>query len=543
MEEPRSPQWQSNAERIAASLSAPDAPAEVPGQPLPPGQSAPPAAPAATPSATPSAPPAQPDHGSIGAVPDSAIEPAAPAAPPAAPPADGSAPETPPDPAAPADPTAEAAPEPSDEELFGDPEIPWEAADDDPETPAAAESAVPNPLSESDVDEMKAILGKGADKLSRDELKTLHDKAIFGTERGMRYRTAYKTVRDLEASLGRSITGPDSLLPYIQSGQTFDQMVEAIKSSPVGARDVLVRLTQNSRGEQYPWADHIREAAEGMFGPDTSSIADQAKQSAVVDLTEQLAERAADHFRNGEKESGQVWLDTLNRVYFTQTGQPHPRRAEIMQGRYERTAPAPAGAPDPARPASEADPNDDPEKAELRARLARLEQGTLRSRADQWGATADDIFQTTAKAALAPIKKLADSGVIAERVYNAEVSNYVERLYSEVGQDLQSIGQKALQAIQGGDEQSLAWLASQLKAKAAGAMKQTRIEFLSQYRQQIQESNGRAKAAQTRTEQAGSRTEPISGGNPASPTVSTKQPPGDHEGRVNWLANRLQQTG
>lgn len=450
---------------------------------------------------------------------------------PAAEPQEAAAGETPAAPAA----------EPSDEEVFGELDLGDVGVDDDePRTP----SGPPNPISDADIAEMRSILGEKSEGFTRDQLKVLHDKIIFGTEKGHRYRTAMKTVRDAEQALGREITSPDDILQYAQGAQTLDAMVSAVKSGEQGAAGVLRELMIDSRGQEYPWAQNIRNAARSLVSADLDAQVQSARTEATSGLVDTLAARAANHFANGEKDNGAAWLDAANRVNFLLHGEAHPKRGEIAQGRYERGAsapPAPGPQPvpstKPGAPPAQAD--EDPEKARMRQEIEQYRLGQLRAQAESWGDQADGTVSEMASKALAPLKQLVDAGQLEQRIYDREVEDYVDRIYNNIGPELRDIGMKAQQAIKTGQTQSLSWLQGQFKQRVAQAVRQTRIEFLTPYKQRIVELSGRAATAQTRTKQAGASTEATGGGTPAAPTVNTKLPPGDRDGNAAWVRQQL----
>lgn len=458
---------------------------------------------------------------------------------PPTPPAQAPAPVA--DPSAPVDPNAppaqEAAPL-SDAQVFGEVQLPWESPDtqDLDATPSSSDG-----LSEADIAEVKALIGGN---ITNDEAKKLHSKIFLGSSRGRRYHEAFKMVRDLGEKIGRDVT-PELLESSLRSAATMDELLGTLRQGgPDGARQVMAELTRRRNGDDYPWAEHVRSAARDMLAPEMATLREQAASTEYDRLYNLVGARAAAAFRNKQDQQGSWYFGALNVLHFLKHGESYPEPLKITkEGQWEPRngaasaasgVPAPNPAPAPGQPASA-----DPEKERLRQELERYRQGELSSAAESWGAQASDVISSAALSALAPLKLLADSNVILPRAYEAEITNYENELWQQLGPEVKRIGAEARKALNQNDKGRLDFLHKQLQQATGRAVKATYVKFLSPYRDAIVRANGAAAQTQQRQVQAGEKTEATAGGGPSSPVVTPRFSDGTKAGDAAHIRSLL----
>lgn len=432
---------------------------------------------------------------------------------------------TPPDGQPPVAPVDGAPAEPTDEELFGDytpVDATGEDFDDDDLSPADDNADDGVGLTPEEAREVRELLGDESKQMSRTELKKLHRSLFVRHARGRRYHESFKTIREVEQALGREITSPQQILDHVRRSNALDQITQNLRSGREGARQVLLELMRYPDGREYTWAQDVKDAAQDILAPNLEQMREQASQAAYENLIDTLADRAASNFRNGEKDTGQWWLQGLNVLYHMRNGTAHPNRAEIMQGRYDRkTASNGSAAAEPPAPQQTAV---DPEKEALRRRVAQIENQSFSNQLEQWSQQADAVARANAERALSPLKALVDAGALTQRMYELEVEDLFSTVLDDTGRDAAILGQRLKQAVANRDAAAQDFLRKEWSGMVGRAVQKRRLEVLGRHRDTIKAANARTQQAQTRQVEAANKTEiPAGGGSPA-PVVSDRLP-------------------
>lgn len=421
----------------------------------------------------------------------------------------------------------------SDEELFGDVKLPWDEETSDLEE--LDESGDPDGgLTAEKIAEITQLMGDGSKGLSRQQKLDLHREIFVKTTRGRRYHEAFKTIRTIEGALGREIDSPDVILNHVRSARTLDEMVGALRAGPDGAKRLLHDLTHTSDGRAYPWAQHVVDAAKDLVGGEFEAARKSGGDATYSQLIDEIAERAAESYANGDKDSGNYFLNGLNVLHFMRHGKAHPQRQAIMGGRYERAA----ASADPAAPTRQ-EPEQNPDIERLRRENDQLRNGNVQSRLEGFGNEMDDAITLSAQTSLAPLKDLAARGVIPQHFYDMEVNSLFDRIMDSIGPQAAQLGRQVIAAVKANDAAGVSYLRKELQTLVGRAARTQRVEVLNRYREQIAQSNARVKETQARQTSAGTKTEAATPGSPSAPLASPHEPPGTVKGNKQWLKDSI----